>query len=137
MKSKIFRAGLLPYRQDEDEVRFLLMRPSDSRYGGDQFQIAKGKVEDNETTEEAAIREAQEELGLVRGNLLTFEFLGEYLGRTSIFLAEIEDPDNFTDTTFETAETVWLTVTEFQTIGRSLHLPILQDALRVIYLTTK
>lgn len=138
MKSKIFRAGLLPYRRDDDGVvRFLLMKPADSRFGGEQFQMAKGKVELGESPLQAALREAQEELGLVPANLRTVEFLGDYLGRTAVYMGQVLDPDNFNDPHFETAETVWMSVPDFQTVGRSLHLPILQDALRSIYLTTR
>lgn len=138
MKDKIFRAGLLPYMIETDgTVRFLLMKPADSRFGGDQFQMAKGKIEEGEETEHAALREAEEELGLITRNLKNLKFLGEYLGRTSVYMGEVRDPRLFNPPHFETSETIWMSLVEFQESGRSLHVHIIQDALRSIYLTTR
>lgn len=137
MKTKLYRAGLLPYIVEEGSIKFLFMKPADSRFGGDRFQIAKGKVEEGETREQAALREASEELGLVLDNIDPPIYLGEFLGRTSFFLAAVKDKDNFNQPHFETGDTAWMTLPEFQNIGRTLHVPIVQDAARVAYLTTK
>jgi 8-oxo-dGTP pyrophosphatase MutT (NUDIX family) len=137
MKGKLYRAGLLPYVIEDGVVKFLFMKPADSRYGGDQFQIAKGKVEEGETSEQAALREASEELGLVVSNVGRPVFLGEFLGRTSFYVAPVADKRQFMEPHFETGETAWLTVSEYQNVGRLLHLPIVQDAARVVYLTTR
>ena len=64
-KTLVYRAGTIPYVNEGGEIKMMFMIPSNSEYGGDQAQIAKGKVEDGETTEFAAIREAKEELGAV------------------------------------------------------------------------
>lgn len=137
MKGKLYRAGLLPYVIEGGELKFLFMRPADSRYGGDQFQIAKGKVEDGETTEQAAIREASEELGLVEENIGNVIYLGQFLGRTSFYVAEVKDKSLFNAPHFETDITAWLTLTEYQQVGRQLHIPIVQDAARAVYLTAR
>ena len=137
MKGKTYRAGLLPYVIEDGIVKFLFMKPADVRYGGDQFQIAKGKVEEGETSEQAALREASEELGLVETNIYRPIFLGEFLGRTSFFVVAVKDKSLFTDPHFETAETAWMSLNEYQNVGRMLHLPIVQDAARVVHLTTK
>lgn len=132
MHGKLYRAGLLPYIVESGTVKFLLMKPSDAKYGGEEFQIAKGKIEQGETPEDAAIREAEEELGLVRSNIMNVEYLGNYLGRTSVYIAEIKDKTLFGEPCFETGDTVWMTLPEFDLVGRSLHLHILQDATRTI-----
>lgn len=132
MTGKLYRAGLLPYIVEDGIIRFLLMKPSDAKYGGEEFQIAKGKIEDGETAEQAAIREAEEELGLVASNITGVELLGTYLGRTEFFIAEVSDKYLFNEPCFETGETCWLTLQEFDLIGRSLHLTILKDAMRAI-----
>lgn len=132
MKGKLFRAGLLPYVIENDRVKFLLMKPSDARFGGPEFQIAKGKIEQGETEEEAAVREAEEELGLIRSNIGPVEFLGNYLGRTSMFITEVKDRSKFNKPHFETSETVWLSLPEFDIIGRKLHLHVIQEATRTI-----
>lgn len=97
------------------------MRPSDSRYGGSEFQIAKGKVEDGEHYSDAAFREAFEELGLVERNIVNRHYYGTVLGKTHLYAAEVHSMDEFTATTFETAETKWMTFEEFQSCGRTLH----------------
>lgn len=134
MKTKLFRAGLLPYIVENGEVKFLFMKPADSRYGGDRFQIAKGKIEDGETECEAAVREASEELGLVPENIEPPLYLGDFLGRTSIFLAKIKDKSQFGPPHFETCETAWLTVNQFNDIGRKLHSPIVECAADIVLL---
>ena len=132
MNGKLYRAGLIPFIVENGTVKFLLMKPSDAKYGGEEFQIAKGKIEKGESPEEAAIREAEEELGLVQSNIMNMSYLGNYLGRTSVFIAEIKDKHLFGTTCFETADTIWMTLAEFDLVGRSLHLHILQDATRAI-----
>jgi ADP-ribose pyrophosphatase len=137
MKGKLYRAGLLPYVIENNEPKFLFMKPADARYGGDRYQIAKGKVEEGETSEQAAVREAMEELGLVETNISDPMFLGEYLGRTSFYMAKVFDKTLFNSPHFETSDTAWLTLAEYQDAGRQLHVPIVQDAVRTVYLTTK
>ena len=133
MKNKLYRAGLLPYVIEDGVIKFMLMKPADTDRGGDSFQIAKGKIEAGETADDAAIREAEEELGLIRTNMKSFRFLGNYLGRTSIFIAEIQDKTRFLSPHFETGETAWMTLSQFGETGRSLHLDIIQDATRLIF----
>ena len=62
------RAGIVPYFIDNNQIYVYLMIPSDPAYGGTEPQIAKGRVEE-EGEEEAAIREGEEELGLIRANI--------------------------------------------------------------------
>lgn len=111
----------------------MFMKPSDSRYGGSSYQIAKGKVEKNESFEQTAIREAGEELGFtllnVDGNV---KDLGTFLGRTRIFVVKIKNKEMFTIPHFETDNTKWMTEDKFLTIGRDLHKPIIQSAIRLI-----
>lgn len=137
MKNKLYRAGLLPYVVEGGKIKFLFMKPADFRYGGDAFQIAKGKIEDGETSEIAAIREAEEELGLIRSNIDNPIFIGEYLGRTSFFIARVIDKNKFNPPHFETGETIWMALDEFQHEGRYIHIPIVEAALRTAYLTTR
>ena len=68
-KKLVYRAGVIPFIFEGDQLLMMFMRPSHPDYGGDQLQIAKGKVEDNEDTKETALREGREELGLFKGNI--------------------------------------------------------------------
>jgi len=131
-KKKVYRAGVIPYYIKEDKIQMLFQRPSAAKYGGKCWQLAKGKRESGETDEEAAFREANEELGLFIGNVINKYDLGVFLGRTRVFIAEIKDPDMFGDTDSETESTKWMTPKEFQKEGRGLHKPIVKAAVRWI-----
>lgn len=124
--AKIYRAGIIPFYVEDTNIYMLFMKPSDEKYGGKYFQIAKGKREDGETNIQAALREGFEELGLLKENIETIIEVGNFLGRTNIFLAKIKDKNNFTEFHFETEKTEWLTFEDFKEKGRSLHVPIIQ-----------
>ena len=96
--------------------------------------MAKGKIEEGETPEEGAFREAKEELGLFKPNCSNIERLGEFLGRTTIFITQVNDATGklFGKPHHETAETKWLTPDEFAHEGRDLHKPIVRAAVRAI-----
>lgn len=136
-KEKIYRAGVIPYYIKDGEIQMMFMQPSDPKYGGKDFQISKGKLEENESDKEAAFREAGEELGLFKGNVISDHNLGNFLGRTRVYVAEIKDPKLFGDPHFETGAVKWMTPDEFDKIGRSLHRPIVKAAARWIKETEK
>lgn len=129
---KIYRAGTIPYIVEDGTIKMMFMRPSDPEYGGDKFQIAKGKVEDGESTMDAALREAKEELGLFVGNVIATEEVGVFMGRTTVYVAKVKDRNLFGDPSFETSDTAWLSLTEFANIGRELHYHVVQAAHQLI-----
>lgn len=138
-KKVIHRAGVIPYVVEGDQIKMMFMMPNDPKghYIGEFFQIAKGKIKPGEEAEVAAFREANEELGLFKGNIIETHDLGTFLGRTHIYLAEIDDIDMFGDPHFETKETAWMTPEEFQQNGRKIHQPVVKAAVRVIQLKLK
>jgi len=133
MKEKIFRAGLIPYIIENGNIQMLFMKPSDSKFGGNQYQVAKGKREEGETNKEAAIREGGEELGFTNlnadGQIMS---LGNFLGRTFVFVVKVKSKNLFTETDFETDSTKWMTETDFLKDGRDLHNHIIKSAIRLI-----
>jgi 8-oxo-dGTP pyrophosphatase MutT (NUDIX family) len=129
-KRKIYRAGVIPYLEVDGEIHMMFMKPANPKYGGKTYQISKGKVEEGEKIEDAAKREAKEELGLFVGNVLEFSSLGEWLGRTTFYVAHIKDKEMFGDPHFETGSTAWLTLEEFIKEGRDLHKPVVKAAHR-------
>lgn len=131
-KKIIHRAGVIPYIVEDGDVKMLFMKPSDGKYGGDAFQLAKGKFEEGETAKEAGLREAGEELGLFSGNVELLTELGVFMVRTTVFIAKIKDKGMFGEPHFETKETKWMTAEEFQKTGRDLHRPIIKAAIRQI-----
>ena len=102
------------------------MKPSNPKYGGELFQIAKGKVEYGETPIVAAKREAYEEIGLRLDNIDTEHHLGTFLGYTDIYYGRIKDKERFDMYGYETGETKWINVNDFPKIGRSIHIPIIR-----------
>ncbi|MEM4258058.1 MAG: NUDIX hydrolase [Candidatus Thermoplasmatota archaeon] len=133
-KQLIFRAAVIPYYIEDGVVKMLFMKPSNTFYGGDAFQIAKGRIEDDETAEQTAIREGYEELGLRPDNTLSFVNFGVFLGRTTFFLAKVADKNRFDTPHFETAETRWMTCEEFQRKGRDIHRAVVMSAMNLIEL---
>lgn len=133
MRRVIYRAGMIPFYVDPDtnECKMLFMVPSDTRYGGDSPQFAKGRVESDENHEEAAIREAAEELGLKEDNILWFTYLDQVLGYTHMYICEVESMEDFNEPHYETEYTTWLTLSEFEEIGRDIHRPVIRDAMLV------
>jgi len=131
-KKILYRAGMIPYLIEDNEVLMMFMKPSDTLYGGDQFQLCKGVVEDNEDYRTAALREGAEELGLRQDNILSVTELGNFLGRTTVYVAKVKDRTSFDPFHYETAEITWLTCDEFLKKGRELHREIIQLADQVI-----
>lgn len=131
-KRKVNRAGVIPYHLNGDKIEMLFMKPSDEKYGGSMWQIAKGKQEDGEDIQETALREANEELGLFNGNIKQLDSIGEWLGRTTFFIAHIDDREMFGDPHFETKEVKWMTLEQFIDGGRDIHKPVVKAAVRKI-----
>lgn len=131
---KVFRAGLIPYIVEDGEIKMMFMKPTAevAEWSTDTFQIAKGKIEDGETAEGAAIREAHEELGLFRGNVVLTEEVGVFMGRTTVFISKVKNKDMFGLPSEETSDVTWMTEDEFLEHGRTLHAPVVQAAVRLI-----
>lgn len=132
MATKVYRAGLIPVFVEDGEMKMLFMQPSDSKYGGSDYQIAKGQIEEDEEPYDTAIREAQEELGLRPDNIDQIFECGKWLGRTYFYVATVHDKEDFGDFHFETASTQWMTPEEFMDTGRELHREIVQYAASII-----
>ena len=64
-----FQVLIIPYRKHENEFQFFILKRSDDKY----WQWIAGGGEDNETPNEAAIRETFEEIGLRKTELIKLE----------------------------------------------------------------
>lgn len=125
---ELSKAGCIPYCYDRDhEPRMAFMISSDARYGGPYPMIAKGGVDDSESLEQAGVREAEEELGLKRSNIvdgtLELGWSGELRGydatyKFEVYMCQIDDLADFNKPHYETKEVVWLTEAEFNRKGR-------------------
>lgn len=123
------RAGIIPfYLPDDGSIQMLFMKPSDPKFGGEHFQIAKGRYEESESPMLAALREGHEELGLRDDKIGYVYYLGTFLGHTSIFLALVDNMEDFDPFDFETKETKWMTPEQFLIEGRDIHKPVIEKA---------
>lgn len=131
-EAKNGKAGCIPYDHDG---RMLFMISSDADYGGPDPMIAKGHVDPGETYQQAGIREAEEELGLKTSNIVqgTIElgWKGELRGNLEsypfeVFMCNVDDVVDFNKPHYETKEVVWLTMEEFNKVGRKSQRHIVQ-----------
>ncbi len=129
-KKKVYRAALIPFIEEENEISMLFMKPSKPQFGGDRFQLANGKQDEGESLVDTALREAKEELGLFEGNIIALEDIGEWLGRTTVFVCHIKDKGMFGDPHYETGDVRWMTLDDFVNEGRDIHKPIVKAAHR-------
>lgn len=106
------------------------MVPSDAKYGGDKPQVAKGRIDPGESQLVAAIREGEEELGLVAENIKWLEKVGQS-GDLMFYVAEVEDINNFGKYCYETGSTHWLSLEEFLQIGRNIQKSIVVKAFEI------
>lgn len=123
----ITKTAFIPYHNG----KVLVCRSSNPMFGGPHFALCKGNVDEGETIEQAAIREAQEEVGLRESNLAgpikhlgTFKTFSYML---SVYFAEVKDPEAFNPPCWEIAETKWMTWEEFRSVGREQHRPIVDS----------
>ena len=128
----VARAGFIPYHIENGELSVLMMKPSDPKYGGPDFQIAKGHVDFGEDAKTAGLREAEEELGLRMCNVVAVLHLGNYLGNTEIYYGEVRDREDFGAPSYETGETRWMTFDQFFKTGRGIHKGVLNDLQSVL-----
>ena len=124
------RAGLIPYMFENGEPIFLMMVSSNVKFGGPRPMISKGKIESDETALECAIREAEEELGLVRSNMIGEPKLlanervvlrsGAY--NLTVYYVQIRDRWDFEKWCDETEYTLWMSRDQFEKEGRKDHI---------------
>lgn len=138
------KAGLIPYIVDTDgQLKMLFMVASDPKFGGSKPMISKGTIEDGETAEHAAVREAIEELGLkpenIKGNLIKV-FEDKVTLRSSnydltIYGVEVYNKTNFDKWDYETLFATWMTQESFETKGRRDHKPIVNTLIEKLNMT--
>lgn len=120
---------MIPFFVDENNnIEMKFMVPSDQKFGTSDPQFAKGRIEKNEIHEEAAVREAKEELGLREDNVKWFNYLGVFLGRTHIYICEVKNKEDFDEPHYETESIHWMTLEDFEKHGRELHRPVIREA---------
>ena len=131
------KAGFIPYfiNPENNEIEFLFMVSSDPLFGGSDPAIAKGKIDKGESERDAALREAEEELGWKKENLISHSvkpgWVGEMTGldahyTMSVFIGEVKSKSNFNSPDDEVSETKWMTLEQFEKDGRKIHRPVVR-----------
>lgn len=134
------KAGVIPYTIDEDgKVKMMFMVPSDPKFGGPNPQVAKGEIDEGENAAQAAIREGEEELGLIASNIadqftlptLTIAGLKESY-KLTVVVAQVRTTHNFRSPHYETGSVHWLTLDQYRAKGRRNQIPIVEKAFEQI-----
>lgn len=121
------RAGIIPYYIDDNgDVLVYTMIPSDPDYGGTSPQMAKGHIDPGMDAYETAMKEGNEEIGLIRGNVIDVQVLGVY-ARIAVYICTVKNPNLWDKPHYETGWSGWVNLTkDFDSI-RQEHKPIFMD----------
>ena len=103
----IVRSGTIPYYVQREIMWVKVMKPSDPKFGGPEWQMAKGEMEPGLTLEQNALKEAHEEVGLKASNIRSMFKLTER-NNLHIYAAEVVDPYDFDEPHWETGAVAWL-----------------------------
>jgi len=127
------RGAIIPYAIEDGEVYIALMKPSDPKYGGSDFQIAKGLQEPGESIEKTAIREGEQELGLDLPNDIKLIWDNKKSGIT-YFCVKVEmvglKPAVNEQGIMETGAARWFLLSEAEKIIRSFQKPVIRMLIR-------
>jgi predicted NUDIX family NTP pyrophosphohydrolase len=123
------RGAIIPYIIIDGECYIALMKPSDPKYGGPDFQIAKGVQEGDENITQTAIREGEQELGLKITNEPKLLWNNEKTGM-NYFMVEMDKkvalhPQVNEDGIMETGEAKWFHISEAEKIIRDWQRPVI------------
>lgn len=120
------KAGVVPFYIENNNIKIMLVIPSNPAYGGTHYQISKGRQDGNEKPIETAKREAFEEMGLDKSNVSDFFFCAKekIQGMTRsynlhIFAAEIKNPLKFSKSDFEIKTKNWIDADNIMIIRRT------------------
>ncbi|MFA5396712.1 MAG: NUDIX domain-containing protein [Methanogenium sp.] len=125
------RSASIIYCVESDKIYVLLVKPSNIEFGGPDWQIPKGLIDLGESEHNAAIREAEEEAGLVLSNIDSTDFLMR-MNYISVFAIKVKNRKNFKQHDYEIAETKWFSLTESFKVIRSWQKPWLGKFVRFI-----
>jgi 8-oxo-dGTP pyrophosphatase MutT (NUDIX family) len=119
------KAGMIPYYIDTDgEIKMLFQESSDPDFGGPDPMISKGGLDKGETLLECAMREGLEELGLTTDNYNEPVHMWKstmYGYELNVFMCKVKDPDALVEPDYETKAVHWLSLSEFEEVGRPDH----------------
>jgi len=125
------RAGLIPCVLKNNHWYIALMKPSNPKYGGTDWQLAKGVVEENDDFKTTAVKECQQELGITINinNIKLLWYNKQTL--TQWFFVELKSllpmkPGPNEDGIIETGETIWMEINQAEEEIRDWQKPIIK-----------
>ena len=110
---------ILLYEDEDGEVRFpLIKRSSYNGAHSGQISLPGGKMEDGETYEQTALREAEEEIGINKSDVLIIGKLSEFYVWVSNFIVQpvlgyITYQPEFIPDLYEVEEVITTSISEF------------------------
>lgn len=110
-KKPEFKSAMIPLTIIDTQLYAFTMIPSSPKYGGILPQMAKGDIDSGEQPLQAAIREGNEELGLISDNIQeTFTVSVEVFDNTTIhiFACTLKDSEHWGTPHYETGSTLWV-----------------------------
>jgi len=125
------KSGGIPWFIFDDIPKVLLMIPSNPIYGGKYPQIAKGNIDILETPIMAAVREIEEETGILRDNIdfnFTYKITNDPF---HIFSFKVIDPYNLAKFHYETKEVLWLSEDNISKM-RDIHRAVISKTFQYI-----
>lgn len=123
-KKIILKSGFIPFVKNNKTIEILLMVPSNPKFGGNMPQFAKGEIEKNLSPLENALKEAEEELGLIIENILFNKYLCKEKN-IYWFYGELKNKKT-KSFCFETKEIIWCNINNAINIIRNDQIPILE-----------
>lgn len=136
MYLKYRKAATIIYHKDNDRIEILLVKPSNPKFGGPDFQLPKGQIHEKETPEQTALRESKEEAGLVEDNILQMFYIGDYVTHgldnsyiLTVFGVEVKDKERFYLSDYEISDKGFFSLEKAQEIIRKEQKEILRNAL--------
>lgn len=131
-KKIAYRSGIIPYTIKNDLIFFCLMVPSNEKFGGRFPQFPKGKIEKNTSPLENAIKEAEEEAGISRNNIIFIELFDSDEEKKIIwYLSKLKD-FSLSEPHYESLYSFWAESSQCERIIRASQKLVLQKAIQRI-----
>ncbi len=115
----INKVWVIVYRVDKAEANLLLLKPNPEPNMTYDYYVITGGVEDNESIEQAAIRETIEEIGIEPSRIVNLNITMSYLNKNTgeevvenCFVAQVDNSDIILNE--EHIAYKWFSISEFE-----------------------
>lgn len=130
-KVNVTKAALIPFRGSRAHLEMMFMLPADPFYGSHYFNIAKGHIDGDESSLEAALREGREELGIILSGSEQIAKVGcfhvhgfQSAYHMDVYTCQVDATTTFATPHFESSDAAWLSYRWFKRHGRTSQLDV-------------